>query len=237
MVFKARTTIKPFFQRKLQYVLNKHFKIKPKDIALYRRALVHKSFANNRRKQGENNERLEFLGDALLNAFTAEYLFEKLPTASEGKLTKMRAKIVSRRYLHKLAFKVEVNHLVAFSANSKLTENSLAGNAFEALLGAIYLDTGHAGLWKAMHRIFNENIDLSKVEQEERDYKSLMYEWCQKNKVDPIYELLEEQLDGGKTHFVVSLTIENEKYQGAGRSKKIAEREAAQLFSEQKNLK
>ena len=227
---------KSFFERKLKFVFRKHFKLSPKNLALYRQALWHKSFAHLKGEVDHNNERLEFLGDALLSAFTADYLYHLFPGEAEGRLTKLRAKIVSRRQLNKLAMKLEVNHLVKAAASTNYTQNSVPGNTLEALIGAIYLDLGYNKLHESLTFIFENHVDVETIEHEERDYKSMLYEWCQSVKKVPVFTVKSEKNEAGKTRFQVQLQVEGESCTGEGSSKRRAERQAAKKFLDNRGI-
>ena len=225
---------KSFSEKKIAFILRKHFGIKPSNFALYHKALMHKSFSQD--SSNETNERLEFLGDAYLGAYTAKYLYQKYPSADEGELSKLRAKIVSRKNLNALAFKMRVNQLVYSSIKGGLQNNSVAGNALEALLGAIYLDKGYNELQNVLILIFKEHLDLNSIKEEHHDFKSLLFEHSQKNKIEIDFKTASQEIVKGRNFFTVELSVENEVFVGEGSSKKKAEQDAAKKFLEAKQL-
>ena len=166
----------------------------PHNIGLYQEALMHKSMlAHGKSGSPLNNERLEFLGDAVLGAVVSEIVYHHFPNKREGFLTNTRSKIVQRESLGKLANEIGLDKLIRRHEQNQTHNSYLAGNAFEALIGAIYLDRGYAHCKtfiadKILHRL----IDIDKVAYQEVNFKSKLLEWCQKHKVSLEYILLEE---------------------------------------------
>lgn len=204
----------------------------PGNVSLYRKAFTHSSVANQakeRNEQKESYERLEFLGDAILSAVIADYLFKKFPFKNEGFLTKLRSRIVSRQQLGKLALKFGMDQLV--DAESGLTgrSNSINGDVFEALIGAMYLDKGYVFTARFINeKIIRHHLDIDEIETTDTDFKSKLIEWAQKNKKDLRFNLVEENSNGSLRLFVIEVTIEG-KIMGRSQhqSKKRAEQEAA----------
>ena len=169
----------------------------PHDIHIYEQALLHKS-SSVKSEQGRliNNERLEFLGDAILDAVVGDLVYRKFEGKREGFLTNTRSKIVSRESLNFVAEKIGLTKLVKFNTRQSSHNSYMGGNAFEALVGAIYLDRGYAYCKYFMeHRIIGQYIDLKKISRKEVNFKSKLIEWSQKNKVLLNYELLSQSLD------------------------------------------
>ncbi len=216
--------------RKLLKKLSPIIGFVPTRIKLYEMAFIHKS-ASIVLQNGEviNNERLEYLGDAILDAVVADYLFKNFPDKDEGFLTKMRSKMVKRKHLNLLAYRIGLNHLVVTHTNPVNVSKHLYGNAFEALVGAIYLDKGFKKACQFVDRIISRYVDIEKLKQSDSDYKSKLIEWAQKKKVEIIFDSHEEVLGTGKVpQFVSYIKMMNEELgRGVGHSKKEAEQKAA----------
>jgi len=208
----------------------------PSRVSIYRIAFIHKS-ASVKMNNGSkiNNERLEYLGDAVLGAIVAEFLYRKFDTSDEGFMTKLRARIVKRKQLDSTAIKMGIPMMITSHGNSLNTSVHLYGNALEALIGAVYLDRGFS---KAKvffkKRMVDKHIDLSKLAMRDSDYKSQVIEWAQKNKQDIIFESVQEGKDDKKIPLFVSRLIVNEELLGTGHgfSKKEAEQQAAKIALE-----
>jgi ribonuclease-3 len=202
----------------------------PARIRIYEIAFIHKS-ASVVMPDGEviNNERLEYLGDAILAAIVADYLFRHFPNKDEGFLTKMRSKMVKRKHLNLLAYRMGINKMMITHTNPANVSRHLYGNAFEALVGAVYLDKGYKQAGKFIERIIDRYVDLEKLRKSEMDYKSKLIEWAQKNKHEVIFESNEEVVQPGHIPLFVShIRIqEDELGKGTGSSKKEAEQKAA----------
>lgn len=169
----------------------------PHDIQIYEQALLHKS-SSVKSDQGRlmNNERLEFLGDAILDAVVGDLVYRKFEGKREGFLTNTRSKIVSRESLNFLAEQIGLTKLVKFTTRHSSHNSYMGGNAFEALVGAIYLDRGYAYCQYFMeHRIIGPYLDLNKISRKETNFKSKLIEWSQKNKVIMKFELINQALD------------------------------------------
>jgi ribonuclease-3 len=178
----------------------------------------------------ESNERLEFLGDAILGAIVAKYLFEKFPGKDEGFLTKMRSKIVSRQSLNALAVKIGLNNLIISRLDKNSKTESIYGNAFEALIGAIYLDKGlEVCETFLLKKVIEPNISLDKLENEETNFKSRIIEWAQKEKQDLAFEILQEYGEGRGKEFEAVIVLDGKQTTtGRDKSKKGAEQKAAE---------
>ena len=203
----------------------------PHDIHIYEQALLHKS-SSVKSDQGRlvNNERLEFLGDAILDAVVGDIVYQKFDGKREGFLTNTRSKIVSRESLNHVAEQIGLSKLVKFNTRHSCHNNYMGGNAFEALVGAIYLDRGYAYCKDFMeHRIIGTYIDLNKISRKEVNFKSKLIEWSQKNKVLLTFELIEQSLDEFNSPvFVTEVIVEGIRAcKGKGYSKKESQQIAA----------
>ena len=205
----------------------------PNDVFLFEKALIHKSAVYDHSSDySESNERLEFLGDAILGAVVADYLFKEYPKKDEGFLTKMRSKIVSRHSLNELAKKIGLDKVVIAKLDKKSKTDSIYGNAFEALIGAIYLDKGSKSCEKfILERIIYPHISLDKLENEETNFKSLIIEWAQKEKRELVFEIISELGEGRNKIFEACVKLDGEEIsRGKEKSKKKAEQIAANQF-------
>jgi ribonuclease-3 len=203
----------------------------PHKISLYQEALMHKSMlAHAKSGTPLNNERLEFLGDAVLDAVVGEIVFHHFPKKREGFLTNTRSKIVQRESLGKLATEIGLDKLIRQNEHNKTHNSYLAGNAFEALIGAIYLDRGY-GHCKTFIRkkIMHSLIDIDKLAYKEVNFKSKLLEWCQKHKVTLEYILLDEtKTEDGSPLFNTKVVIGGyECARGKGYSKKESHQKAS----------
>ena len=203
----------------------------PHDIRYYEQALLHKSFSA-RMDNGRlfNNERLEFLGDAVLSAVVGDIVYQQFEGKREGFLTNTRSKIVSRESLNQVADQIGLSKLIKFTARHSTHNSYMGGNAFEALIGAIYLDRGYDYCMDFMqNRIIGQYIDLNQVSKKETNFKSKLIEWSQKNKVEMVYQLVEQSLDEFNSPvFVTEVLLEGiHAGQGKGYSKKESQQIAA----------
>ena len=192
------------------------------NLRIYEVAFIHRS-ASFSLPDGQriNNERLEFLGDAVLSAILSDYLFEKLPDASEGFMTKIRSRIVNREILNQLAISMGID---------KILVSNLYGDALEALIGALFVEKGFKKTKNLfIKRVFNKYLDLEKIIEIDTDYKSLVFEWIQKHKSNLTFAYREEyDFKLKKSVFSATLIINKEEFgTGQGASKKEAEQEAA----------
>ncbi len=205
------------------------FSYKPINLALFIEAVTHKSFANIKDNTDVNNERLEFLGDAILDAAVAEYVFFKFPDEAEGYLTKVKSKLVNRRTLSELGEIIGLKKLLRYDDSRPINLETLQGNAFEALIGAVYLDGGYAKAKSAiLDSIFPKFLDINKVLEEEIDFKSKLMIWAQRSKISVEFTVLESITEGNETRHLIEARIKGTAY-GRGRagSKKAAEQLAA----------
>ncbi len=209
----------------------------PGNLSLYRLAFRHKSVAQNLKKGIKNsNERLEFLGDAVLGSVVAEVLFKLYPYEDEGFLTELRSKIVNRVNLNQLARKLGFEQLIQYDNRmvNSTRQSSLLGDAFEALVGAVYLDKGYDFTRNFLiNHIIKSHIDIQKLEQTETNFKSKLIEWCQRHGKDITFELIENKEGESNKLFTVQVLIEGE-IMGSGKefNKKTAEKLAAEKACE-----
>lgn len=205
----------------------------PKNIEIYEQAVLHKS-SSVKSQQGRllNNERLEFLGDAILDAVVADIIYTKFEKKKEGFLTNTRSKIVQRDTLNKLAIEIGLDKLIKSSTRSSSHNSYMCGNAFEALIGAVYLDKGYDTCKKFMEeKIIGKYLDLDKIARKEVNFKSKLIEWSQKNKITISFELIEQFLDHESNPvFQTEILIEGlSGGTGIGYSKKESQQNAAQM--------
>ena len=206
----------------------KQFGYRPKNLELFKRALTHKSIANI--TEGLiANERLEFLGDSIFDAVVAEYLFDRFPNEDEGYLTKVKSKVVSRNTLGKIGEQMSLREMINYQKGRAVKIATLEGNAFEALIGAIYLDSNYDIVKKiVVHHIFRLHLDLTQLLDKEIDFKSKLFIWCQRNKLDLDYKVIREDHKDGYWEYEVEVVVNNQKYgKGIGESKKAAEQLAS----------
>ncbi|MDB5143692.1 MAG: rnc [Mucilaginibacter sp.] len=209
----------------------------PGNLSLYKLAFRHKSVAQNVKKGVKNsNERLEFLGDAVLGSVVAEVLFKLYPYEDEGFLTELRSKIVNRVNLNQLARQLGFEQLIQYDNRmvNSARQGSLLGDAFEALIGAIYLDKGYDFTRSFLvNHIIKSHIDIHRLEQTETNFKSKLIEWCQRHGKDITFELIGNQDGESNKLFTVQASIDGEIMgQGKEFNKKNAEKLAAEKACE-----
>ena len=227
----------PFRKEKELYVsLRQIIGFYPRDIELYKTALLHKSIARrNDKGKPVNNERLEFLGDAILDAVVGDIVFQHFPGKREGFLTNTRSKLVQRETLGRLAKEMGINDLIVSASRNQSHNSYMGGNAFEALVGAIYLDRGYDACMRFMQkRILSQLINIDKVAYKEVNFKSKLLEWTQKNRVRMEFQLLQQKKDeNGSPVFAYQVVIEGIKGASAtGYSKKESQQTASKLTLE-----
>ncbi len=211
------------------------FSPRSRNLGIYRQALQHKSITV-RDENGHtiNNERLEFLGDAIIEAVVSNYLFRKYPNRSEGFLTTARSKMVQRSTLGKLSEAIGLDALIQSSIRSDAHNSYIAGNAFEALVGAVYLDRGYRYCQSFFLRLVVKGyIDIEKLVREEQNYKSHLLEWCQKNRLTIFFESEDRGAVSEEEHqppFIGQVYVENILLgEGRGYSKKESHQKAAEI--------
>ena len=216
--------------KKLYTAISQVLKYRPKNLGLFKLALTHKSASYKIYNQhSSNNERLEFLGDSVLNTIVAEWLYQHYPESDEGFLTQMRSKIVSRDNLNHIASEVGLNKLV-FNELDQFPCKNVMGNALEAIIGAIFIDAGYDKTKRHLYKfLFLPYVNLNSFEQLIIDYKSKLIEWSQKNEMEVVFE--EEEYNRKKTNkplFHSEVKISDKVLgSGKGNSKKEAQQKAA----------
>ncbi len=214
------------FKKKLKRILG----FLPRDYSLYQLALIHKSHSHTVAGNNKvNNERLEFLGDSILDSLIADYLYKKFPDKDEGFLTQMRSKVVNRDNLNLMAVKLGIADMV-ISKTSNDNHKSIYGDALEALIGALYLDRGYVHTKRiVLERIVQNHINLNRLLETETDFKSRIIEWAQKNKKTVNFTSFEEfEEQNNAPVFIAHLILADELIgRGIGTTKKEAEQNAA----------
>jgi ribonuclease III len=218
--------------KKFYLLIRSQLRINPGKIKLYEIAFLHRS-ASVTFTDGTliNNERLEFLGDAVLDAVIADYLFKKFPRKKEGFLTQMRSKIVKRSNLDTISRNLGIDYFVVSNTNRNNYKKHIFGDAFEALIGAIYLDKGYDYTKKyIINYVLRNYINIEELLRRETDFKSRIIEWGQKNKVFITIETTEEYTEIEQSPTFIALVKSNENIlgKGMGKSKKEAEQNAAE---------
>ena len=226
-------TIQLFFhpKKELYFALNRILGFLPNKISFYEEALLHKSsFNDNKQRLGRNNERLEFLGDAILDAVVADIVFKKFKNQNEGFLTNTRSKIVKRETLDRISGQLGLNKLIISSQRAHLQKNHILGNALEAFIGAVYLDQGYKRTYRFIEtKIIAAYINIDTLAKKEVNFKSKLLEWCQKFKVQLDFQLLENYMDRENNLIFQSQVLLNNLVAGfgTGYSKKESHQEAA----------
>jgi ribonuclease-3 len=210
----------------ISFILKK-FGYKPKDLRYFLKAITHKSFRNQ--EIDFSNERLEFLGDAVLDSVVADFLFIRFVNEDEGYLTRIKSKIVNRKTLSEIGEVMNLREIIRYNQARSINLSTLEGNAFEAILGAIYLDGGYEEVKKSVqNHVFRNFVNINRLLEEEIDFKSKLFIWCQKKKLILDFDVVTEVNNGGVWLYEIEIIINSVKYgKGKGGSKKIAEQEAA----------
>jgi ribonuclease-3 len=220
------------FRKQLRNVLG----FVPGKAVLYKTALTHRSV-----KEGsdQNNERLEYLGDAVLSAIIADFLFKKYPYKEEGFLTEMRSKMVNRNQLNDIAIKMGLKKISYFNKfDGSLKMSQIFGNTLEAVVGAIYLDKGYdkTRQW-VIERIIQPYLFMDDLENLEINHKNKLYGWANKNGKNLEFETLDERIEGGRRLFTVGAVVDGELIaQGRAYNKKDASQIAAQMAMDKLGL-
>ncbi len=223
-------------EKELAEAIRNVFGYRPKNVAVYKLAFCHKSKATSTNNGfRHSNERLEYLGDAVLGAVVADFLFKKFPYKEEGFLTEMRSRIVSRNNLNNLSRKLGLDRLVQANTENGTNGTSIMGDAFEAFIGAVYVDRGYDFTKDLIIRqIIQTHLDIDELMAHEINFKSKIIEWAQKEKKTLDFLLVKEEDRGKKGRvYTVELLIEN-KTEGRGQdfSIKKAEQRAARQACE-----
>ena len=213
------------FKKQLNNVLG----FTPGDVSLYKTALSHRSV---REGADENNERLEFLGDAVLSSVIAHYLFKKYPYKGEGFLTEMRSKMVNRQKLNEIALKMGLKKITFYNKfDNALKISQIFGNTLEALIGAVFLDKGYRKTQRWVEKyIILPHLFTDDLEGVEINIKNKLYGWANKNGKALEFSTLEEKFENGRRLFTIGATVDGELVsQAKGFNKKDASQIAAQL--------
>ncbi len=225
------------FERNLSVAVKNIVGKRPINISLYKLSTQHRSIAKpNNKGVRESNERLEYLGDAVLGLVVAEFLFKKFPLKDEGFLTEIRSRIVNRDALNQVAKKIGIEKIVEFNSNKKtrLSYKSIYGDTLEALIGAVYLDRGYKFSRKfILKKLILPHYDLEEVIRVNTNYKSMIIEWAHQENKEIEFKISESKGNNHQKEFTAELIIENESIaRGVGHSKKKAEQLAAQKTCE-----
>ena len=234
--FKKTTTE----EKNLKEVIHRITSVRPVNIRLYILATQHASVAkSNEDGFRESNERLEYLGDAILGSVVAEFLFKKYPFKDEGFLTDIRARIVNRDSLNELARRIGLQDIIEINQVAKgTTFKSLLGDSLEALIGAIYLDRGYEFTKKfILKQLVDPYVDLQEIIKNNPNYKSKIIEWAHKENKDVKFEILDVKGSKHNREFVAQVMVNDKPLgRGSGFSKKKAEQDAAQKTCDMLNL-
>ncbi len=205
---------------------------KPGNYSLYKTALTHRSI---REGADENNERLEYLGDAVLSTIVADFLFKRYPYKEEGFLTEMRSKMVNRQQLNDIAVRMGLKKITLFNKmDGSLKVSQIFGNTLEALVGALYLDLGYKKTAKwVLENIILPHMFMDDLEHLEINHKNKLYGWANKNGIVLEFETINERLENGRRLFTVAAVLDG-KNMGEGKAfnKKDASQIAAQIAVE-----
>lgn len=230
----------PFFKRskgkqltseelEIKRFITKTFGYRPQNVAFFVEALTHKSFQGNGSIASTPNERLEFLGDSILDAIVAEYLFLRYPEHEEGLLTQIKSKIVNRKTLSEIGDVMKIREYLRYNKGRTINIQGLEGNCLEALIGAIYLDGGYEKTKVCViNRIFRNYLDINRLLEEEIDFKSKLFIWCQKKHLSLEFEVTKENCQNGVWEYEIKVNVNKVSYgKGKGSSKKQAEQLAS----------
>jgi len=224
---------KKFFKEKVGASFKKQLKnvlgFSPDNLSLYKTALTHRSVREN---ADENNERLEYLGDAVLSALVADYLFMRYPYREEGFLTEMRSKMVNRQQLNEIALRMGLKKITLYNkSDGSLKISQIFGNTLEALVGAIYLDRGYKKTAKwVTERIILPHMFIDDLELLEINHKNKLYGWANKNGKVLEFETVEEKVENGRRLFTIAAVVDGNKIaEGKAFNKKDASQIAAQM--------
>ncbi|ABG58667.1 ribonuclease III [Cytophaga hutchinsonii] len=242
---KQLNILRNFFRKKEDKILAQKIRyvtgMWPGNLHLYQMAIVHTSAADeNESGVKESYERLEYLGDSILGAVVAEYLFKRFPFKDEGFLTEIRSRIVNREILNQVGKDLGLSDIVVFNGSKgKQGHKSLYGDVVEAIVGAVYLDKGFENAKKfVLKKIVSSQIDVDAIIQNNKNFKSILLEWCQKENKKLEFVIIEESGHRHQKVFKAEVRVADEsKGQGIGFSKKKAEQNAAEIACIELDLK
>lgn len=224
-------------EKKLKSYIKNTFGFSPKKNNIYNQAFIHKSLSSENNEK-ENNERLEFLGDAVLNSITAEFLYKKYPLVDEGFLTELRSRILNGNHLNKLSRKIGLDMFIKTHDCDLIVCESLLGNAFEAFIGALYLDKGYNFTRKTfIEKIINTHVDIDTLAKVNSNYKGKILAWSQKVKNKIEYKVTKELIYNKRKQYIVQLFVDDQFVsEGCDYSIKGAEQNAAHIACEHLEL-
>ncbi|WP_309941207.1 ribonuclease III [Aureibacter tunicatorum] len=237
MVLKRLLNLHIFSSKKnkrLIYTIKSIVGYKPLNLSIYKLVTQHSSIAKeNAQGFKESNERLEYLGDAILGAIIAEYLFKKYPYKNEGFLTEIRSRIVNRESLNQLALKIGLNKLIEYNQKPQrhsMSFKSIYGDSLEALVGAVYLDRGYKKCKKfVINKLLLPHYDLDEIIKKNPNHKSQLIEWAHQEQKEVKFEIVQVKNSSPYKEFVAEVVVEGEAVsRGTGLSKKKAEQSAAE---------
>jgi len=215
-------------QTALKRFILSRFGYRPKDITYFEWAITHPSALD--KEHDHSYERLEFLGDTIVDAIVAEYVFKKYPTENEGFLTQHKSRIVSRKVHIQIANKMNLRQILRYKRDNRINVDNLSGNAFEAIIGAIYLDAGfEQARTSLLQYVFRKFADINKLLEAEADFKSRLIIWCQQRKLDLKF-IIEKSVQKPNSTWMywIEVEINNKRYgKGSGVNKKDAQQNAA----------
>ena len=218
-------------RKEFYFFLKSLFGYAPNHLSLYETALIHKSASKlDSQKNLVNNERLEYLGDAILGSVIAEFLYNRFPNQDEGFLTQMRSKLVNRTFLTELTYQIGLNNYIKSNTNNTAENSHIYGDAFEALIGALYLDKGYKRTREfIIKKLLANYVNLSEVQHTNTNFKSQLIEWSQKNKKEINFETTEHLSgDNRNPSFITVITTDEQPIgQGEGSSKKESQQNAS----------
>lgn len=228
-IFRRRFSAKDQrFREKIEEII----KQKPRELNWYRQAFIHSSATREHNGKKINNERLEFLGDAVIGMVITEILFKKYPNSGEGFLTTMRSKMVSRKSLNQVAERLGIPAMIEHRQSGKTKAKSINGDALEALVGAIFMDRGYRAACQFIERLLKEDIyNLKKLREQVVSHKSVLLEWAAKNRQNLSFKLTNASGESHQMLYEVSVMCNGKAMSsGCGSSKKKAEEAAARNF-------
>ena len=210
-----------------------------KDFSYYEQALIHSSSSNGKSGNKINNERLEYLGDSVLDLVIADILYQNYPEKDEGELTKLRSIIVQRTQLNRIADELDLPKYIKGNFNKNVLPDDVKGNALEAFIGAIYLDRGFKVAYRFVKKqIIEKRINLKEIREDHIDYKSELFIWVQKNKKSLKFETISDSGRGDKKKYIINVHVDGKPLgTGEGNSKKRAQQIACKHASKKLNLK